>query len=85
MKLEKEEQKIIDYIENSHPKSINNITERKAQLKDIVLQSTTKRKQINIRLLESDLEKLKSKALEEGVPYQTLINSVVHKYVNGML
>ena len=45
----------------------------------------TKRKAINIKVLESDLEKLKSKALEEGMPYQTLLNSVLHMYITGQL
>jgi len=85
MKLEKDEQEIVDYIEQNDPKSIPNLQERVAELKNVVHQSTTKKKQINIRVLESDLEKLKSKALEEGIPYQTLLNSIVHKYVNGTL
>jgi len=36
-------------------------------------------------VLESDLEKLKAKALEEGMPYQPLLNSVLHKYMTGQL
>lgn len=44
-----------------------------------------KNKNINIRLQEATLNKLKAKAAEEGLPYQTLIGSVLHKYVNGTL
>ena len=44
-----------------------------------------KRKAISIKLLESDLKRLKSKAINEGMPYQTLIGSVLHKYLNGEL
>ena len=38
---------------------------------------------INIRLSTADLEMLKRQAAEEGLPYQTLISSVLHKYVSG--
>jgi predicted DNA binding CopG/RHH family protein len=40
-----------------------------------------KQKNINIRISEHDLLKLKSKALEEGIPYQTYIRSLIHKHV----
>lgn len=44
-----------------------------------------KDKRVNIRLSSSDLNDIQVKALEEGVPYQTLIASVLHKYVTGRL
>lgn len=44
-----------------------------------------KDKRINIRISSKDLEAIQIKALEEGLPYQTLIASVLHKYVNGQL
>ena len=40
---------------------------------------------INIRLSGSDLDMLKKRAVEEGLPYQTLISSVLHKFVSGRL
>jgi len=40
---------------------------------------------VNIRISSKDLEALQRKALEEGIPYQTLIASVLHKYVSGRL
>lgn len=42
-----------------------------------------KTKNINIRLSEKDLHKVKAKAAEEGLPYQTLLSSVIHKFVNA--
>ena len=42
-----------------------------------------KNKRINIRLTEKDLSNLKAKSLEEGMPYQTLVASIIHKYVSG--
>ena len=44
-----------------------------------------KDKRVNIRLSSGDLHDIQAKALEEGVPYQTLIASVLHKYVSGRL
>jgi len=44
-----------------------------------------KEARVNIRLMEHDLDGLKAKAEEEGIPYQTLIASVLHKYVSGRL
>jgi predicted DNA binding CopG/RHH family protein len=40
---------------------------------------------MNIRIAKRDLDGLKAKAIEEGVPYQTLVSSILHKYVIGKL
>jgi predicted DNA binding CopG/RHH family protein len=44
-----------------------------------------KNKNINIRVTQFDLDMLRSRAIEEGMPYQTLISSILHKYVTGTL
>jgi len=44
-----------------------------------------KDQRINIRLSSGDLQAIRTRALQEGVPYQTLISSVLHKYVSGNL
>jgi len=82
---DKEELEIVDYIEKQNPSSVPNLRSEIDMIKAAVTQKYTKRKAINIKVLESDLEKLKSKALEEGMPYQTLLNSVLHKYITGQL
>ena len=81
----KEELEIVDYIENVNPQSVPQLQTKMKKIKSAVTDKHTKRKAINIKVLESDLEKLKSKALEEGMPYQTLLNSVLHKYITGQL
>ena len=43
------------------------------------IEKKTKKKSLNIRLFEDDIEKIKVQALEQGLPYQTLISSVIHK------
>ena len=81
----KEELEIVNYIENQSPQSVSNVKEEIEKIKEIVTNKYKKRKAINIKMLESDIEALKSKALQEGIPYQTLINSVIHKYITGQL
>jgi len=81
----KEELEIVDYIEEQNPRSVEKLDEKIGKIKSAVREKYTKRKAINIKVLESDLERLKAKALEEGMPYQTLLNSVLHKYITGQL
>jgi predicted DNA binding CopG/RHH family protein len=45
--------------------------------------SLTKQKRINIRMTERDLKKIQAKAVEEGLPYQSLISMLIHKYNEG--
>ncbi len=48
-------------------------------------QTMKKNKNINIRISENDLESIKLLAVREGLPYQTLIGSLIHKYASGIL
>jgi len=45
----------------------------------------SKDKRVNIRLSEKDLADLKIRAMQDGIPYQTLMGSILHKYVSGRL
>ena len=81
----KDELEIVDYIESENPKSVDKVDQKIKQLKSAAKVKYTKRKAINIKVLESDIERFKAKALAEGMPYQTLINSVLHKYITGQL
>ena len=56
-----------------------------AKLRDAARATAVKDKRVNIRLSSGDLFDIQTRALEEGVPYQTLIASILHKYVNGRL
>lgn len=44
-----------------------------------------KDRRINLRLSEKDYHEIQIRALQEGIPYQTLISSIIHKYLNGSL
>lgn len=56
-----------------------------AALKAAARATAIKDKRVNIRLSSADLHDIQARALEEGIPYQTLIASVLHKYVTGRL
>jgi predicted DNA binding CopG/RHH family protein len=83
-KLTKEEAKIVAYVE-SGAKSIQNVKKEMQRYQEIAIKQTTKKKAISIRLLESDIESIKAKAVSQGVPYQTLLSSVAHQYANGKI
>jgi predicted DNA binding CopG/RHH family protein len=55
------------------------------QLHQSATATGAKDQRINIRLSSADLRALRARALQEGIPYQTLISSVLHKYVSGSL
>ena len=58
---------------------------RRTQLAKMAAETIKKDKRINIRISSRDLEALQRRALEEGLPYQSLVSSVLHKYVSGGL
>ena len=62
-----------------------NLKKKKSDYSKYPKNTFLKNKRINIRISEKDLTNLKAKSLEEGVPYQTLISSVLHKYISGKL
>ena len=57
--------------------------ERRTQLAQMAEESIKKDKRINIRISSRDLEALQRRAIEEGLPYQSLVSSALHKYVSG--
>ncbi len=85
LNYDQEELDVLNFIENESPDSVVNVTREITQLKNSVKVKLSKRKSINLRLLENDLEKIKTEAIKAGMPYQTLISSVIHQYVNGHL
>ena len=52
---------------------------------ETIINAANKTKNINIRISAYDIEKVKQRSAEEGIPYQTLISSIIHKYVTGTL
>lgn len=77
--LTKEEQEILDAYEKGELKSVPNLEEEKEYFRQVARNTLNKTRNINIRLSERDLMRLKRKAAEEGIPYQTLASSILHK------
>lgn len=83
-KITKEEKEILDSFDKGEWKSSSNLEKRKTLLKEYARNTIRKDKRVNIRISERDLLELKRIALREGLPYQTLISSILHKFVNGV-
>ena len=82
--LDQEEQEILAAYEAGTLRSVATAAER-SRLESSARATQTKDQRINIRLTSEDLDALRTRALQEGIPYQTLITSVLHKYVTGRL
>lgn len=83
-KLNQEEKEILKSYENDEWVSISNSSDI-ARYKAAAKNTFKKNKRVNIRMSEIDIELLQERARIEGLPYQTLMSSVLHKYVTGRL
>lgn len=84
LKLPKDEQDLLDALESGQLESV--LTEdRRSELQAAASNTFKKDKRINIRISNRDLSAIQSKASQEGIPYQTLVSSVIHKYISGSL
>jgi len=83
--LNKEERNILESFENDEWQSVSDLDKRKSTLKRYAKNTLLKNKRVNIRISERDMTELRKRAVEEGLPYQTLISSILHKYINGRL
>ena len=83
--LDKEEKELIESIEKDEWKSVKDIEGWKSLLSRTAVNTLLKDQRMNIRITKNDLDSIKVKAMEEGLPYQTLVASIIHKYANGKL
>jgi predicted DNA binding CopG/RHH family protein len=82
--LDKDEIELAKSLENEE--WISDLTKKeKRQYGEYARYSLIKRKRINIRMSERDLKKIQAKAVEEGIPYQSLISMLIHKYNEGKI
>ena len=79
------EQEILASFERGEWKPVRNQKGEIARLRAVAEATLLKNKRVNIRISSRDLEGLQARAAEEGVPYQTLMASVLHKFVSGRL
>jgi len=84
-KLDKEEREILEAFDKGKLKRSRKAAEHIRKHKQVAEATFKKDARINIRLSSRDLRAIQSRALREGIPYQTLVSSVLHKYVDGQL
>ena len=85
LNLSNDEKEILDTFEADEWQSVDNSKSEIKKYQEYASATFKKDKRINIRISSRDLESLQRRALEEGIPYQTLVSSVLHKYVSGGL
>lgn len=83
--LDHEENALLSSFEKGEWKTVKNIEKEKARAKKTATETLRKDVRINIRLSSNDVFNIKQIAAYEGLPYQTLISSVLHKYAAGHL
>ena len=84
-KLSKEEKALLKSYDAGDWKSAKPSIEQIRKYQRVARSTFQKDKRVNIRISSKDLEDMRKRALQEGIPYQTLISSVIHKYISGIL
>ncbi len=85
MRLTPEEKSLLDSVERGEWKRIPDFQRESARYQASARATLRKDKRVNIRMAERDLIRFQKTAVHEGLPYQTLISSILHKYINGRL
>jgi predicted DNA binding CopG/RHH family protein len=83
LKLQQDELELLASYENEEWQAVRKLKEQKEQYRAYARATFRKDKRVNIRISEKDLRDLQKRAMRQGIPYQTLISSVLHKYVSG--
>jgi len=81
--LDKEEKELLEEFEKGEWVPVKNQAKAREEAMEAASNTLDKPKNINLRLSQRDLQKLKAKAAEDGIPYQTLVGSILHKFANG--
>lgn len=85
MKYSEEDLQIMDALENDAIELQEPLKEEIETIKSIAKNTMKKDKRITIRLYDHDYKGIQKKAMEMGIPYQTLISGVIHQYIEGDL
>lgn len=83
--LDAEEQDLMESIERGEWKSVQNLKAEIKKHQGYARNTLKKDKRVNIRISARDLEALQTRAVEDGIPYQTLMASVLHRFAAGRL
>ncbi len=85
MKLTKEEKEILDAYEKGLIKATTPSKKKIREVKSIAGNTFRKDRRITLRLYDHDYKGIQKKAMEMGIPYQTLISGMIHRYIEGEL
>jgi len=85
MILDKDEQEILESFERGEWKSVENVKSEIMKHQQYARKTLKKDKRVNIRISSKVLEEIQALAAENGIPYQTLMSSILHRYVSGYL
>ncbi len=85
MKLDREERGILDAYDKGQLKLSSPSKKEKEKIQAMAEQTFRKDRRVTIRLYDHDLKGVQKKAMEKGMPYQTLISAMIHQYVEGDL
>jgi predicted DNA binding CopG/RHH family protein len=85
IELDEEEKDILESYECGEWMPVRDRNQELKKLQRYARNTLTKDKRINIRMSSKDLDQVQTIAAQEGIPYQTLISSIIHKYVSGYL
>ena len=84
-KLSASERKLLKSVDRGEWRRVPNFEQEKARYQKMAALQSKKAARVNIRLSFGDLTGLRQRAMDEGLPYQTLISSLIHKYLSGRL
>ena len=85
MKYDKEEKAIVDLYKRGKMRLFSPSKQELDAIRKTARKTITKNKRITIRLYDHDYQGIQKKALEIGLPYQTLISGIIHRYIEGDL
>ena len=85
MNLTNDEKELLDSFEKGEWTPAKNLPDERKRVKEYARATMRKDKRVNIRISQRDLRELQRKAVHEGLPYQTFISSLLHKFVNGRM
>ena len=85
MILDNDEQDILESFERGEWKSVQNVKSEIMKHQQYARKTLKKDKRVNIRISSKVLEEIQALAVENGIPYQTLMSSILHRYVSGYL
>ena len=83
--LNQEEKQLLDSIESGQWESVPRVQSEIRKHAEYAKNTMRKDRRVNIRISSRDLEQLQTMAIEDGIPYQTLMSSILHRFLSGKL